>query len=198
MNRIHAAAWGRRWPGSPVHLECRYSGRARLASLAMLAAQTWRSGQSSVEVFMASAVVVPPTGGEHLTARGSELIFKAVAATTGGAFSLHERRIPADGRRPPAHVHPDRAEAFWVLEGEAEFELDGLTTLAGPGTFVLVPGGVRHTFGASGTVEVRLLVLHAPALDAYFRDLERLWSDGDPPSRETELALMRKYGMEPD
>jgi mannose-6-phosphate isomerase-like protein (cupin superfamily) len=60
-----------------------------------------------------------------------------------------ERLVPAGGRRPPAHVHPDRTEAFWVLEGEVEFELDGRLTAAAAGSFVLVPGGVAHTFGAS-------------------------------------------------
>ncbi|MCA1648362.1 MAG: cupin domain-containing protein [Chloroflexi bacterium] len=147
--------------------------------------------------FMADAgVVVPPNGGDHVTARGSDLMFKAVAATTEGAFSLHERRIPRGALRPPAHVHPDRIEAFWVLEGEAEFELDGSTTRAGPGTFILVPKGVSHTFGATGSAEVRLLVLHIPAFDAYFRELEQLWSGQEPPSRENELALMRRHGMQ--
>src|SRR6266487_1980230 len=73
---------------------------------------------------MPKSEVLLPGVGEQLTVRDSTLIFKAVAATTGGAFSLHERQVPAGGRRPPAHVHPDRVEAFWVLAGEAEFELD--------------------------------------------------------------------------
>lgn len=38
-----------------------------------------------------------------------------------------------------------------------------------------------HTFGASATEAVRLLVLHAPALDPYFRDLQRLWSGNTRP-----------------
>ena len=50
---------------------------------------------------MPDPIVVAPGGGDELTARGSTLLFKAVAATTGGAFSLHERRMPAGGRRPP-------------------------------------------------------------------------------------------------
>jgi mannose-6-phosphate isomerase-like protein (cupin superfamily) len=146
---------------------------------------------------MVDALVLPPGDGERLTARGSVLLFKAAAATTGGAFSLHERHVPAGGMRPPAHVHPDRVEAFWVLDGEAEFELDGEVTRAGAGSFVLVPGGVAHTFGAAATAAARVLVLHAPALDGYFRELERLWSGGAPPSRDDELALMRRHGMEP-
>jgi quercetin dioxygenase-like cupin family protein len=146
---------------------------------------------------MADYLVLPPGAGEDLLVRGSTLVFKATAASTGGAFSLHERHVPAGGRRPPAHVHPDRAEAFWVLDGEAEFELDGELTRAGAGSFVLVPGGVTHTFGASAAVAARVLVLHAPALDGYFRELAELWSAPDPPDRDAELDLMRRHGMRP-
>jgi quercetin dioxygenase-like cupin family protein len=147
---------------------------------------------------VADAVVRPPEGGEPLSIRGgSTLLFKAVAATTGGSFSLHERRVPAGGRRPPAHTHPDRVEAFWVLDGEAEFELDGKRGRAGAGSFVLVPGGVAHTFGATETAPAHVLVLHAPALDDYFRELHELWSGDQPPAGEDELTLMRRHGMEP-
>jgi quercetin dioxygenase-like cupin family protein len=141
--------------------------------------------------------VVPPGGGDQLDVRGSTLLFKAVAATTGGAFSLHERHVPAGGRRPPPHVHPDRTEAFWVLDGEAEFELDGELTRAAAGSFVLVPGGVAHTFGAPAERAARVLVLHAPALDDYFRELAGLWSGPTPPERDMELDLMRRHGMRP-
>jgi quercetin dioxygenase-like cupin family protein len=140
-------------------------------------------------------LIVPPGSGERLMVRGSTLDFKAVSATTGGAFSLHERSIPAGGRRPPAHVHPDRVEAFWVLDGVAEFELDGQLETASAGSFVLVPGGVTHTFGASPRTAAHVLVLHAPALDGYFRELAGLWSAQEPPERDTELALMRQHGM---
>src|SRR5580698_9366821 len=146
---------------------------------------------------MSQYSIVPPASGEQLMVRGSTLLFKAVAASTGGAFSLHERHVPAGGRRPPAHVHPDRVEAFWVLDGAAEFELDGELITAVAGAFVLVPGGVAHTFGASESQAARVLVLHAPALDDYFRELAELWSGDSPPEREVELDLMRKHGMRP-
>lgn len=147
---------------------------------------------------MADYLIVPPGGGEQLSVRaGSTVEFKAVAATTGGAFSLHERRVRAGGRRPPAHVHPDRTEAFWVLDGQAEFELDGDLVTAAAGSFVLVPGGVLHTFGATAGAAAHLLVLHAPALDGYFRELAGLWSGPEPPTPDTELDLMRRHGMQP-
>lgn len=145
---------------------------------------------------MTNGLIVPPGSGEQLNVRGSILEFKATAATTGGAFSLHERHIPAGGRRPPPHVHPDRTEAFWVLDGAAQFELDGELSAAAAGSFVLVPGGTAHTFGASAEAPAHVLVLHAPALDDYFRELSALWAGGEPP-RAAELELMRQHGMRP-
>jgi len=77
------------------------------------------------------------------------------------------------------------------------FTLEGETVRRGPGTFVLVPGGVAHTFGNPGPAEARVLVLHAPAMDRYFRELQALWAGPTPPDRDAELDLMRRHGMTP-
>ena len=141
--------------------------------------------------------VVPPGEGHLLTARGSVMAFKAVAAQTGGDFSLMERTLPPGGRRPPAHRHVNCSEAFFVLDGTIAFTLDGRDLTGGPGDFLLVPRGAAHTFGNAGTETARLLVLHAPAMDAYFEELHRLWASGQPPATEQERALMARFGMEP-
>jgi hypothetical protein len=60
-----------------------------------------------------------------------------------------------------------------------------------------VPGGVAHTFGNAGKTQARLLVIHAPAMDDYFQELQALWSGDVPPSRQDEMELMRRHGMEP-
>jgi quercetin dioxygenase-like cupin family protein len=132
-----------------------------------------------------------------LSARGSTMIFKAIKATTNSAFSLMERTLPLGGRKPPAHIHTNCEEAFYVLEGEIEFLLGSASYVGRPGAFVLVPGGVAHTFGNAGTASARLLVIHAPAMDDYFEELQELWSGGIPPTREAEIALMQRHGMEP-
>jgi uncharacterized cupin superfamily protein len=108
-----------------------------------------------------------------------------------------ERTLPPGGRKPPPHVHTNCEEAFYVLDGTVEFSLGETTTIGRPDTFVLVPGGVAHTFGNAGTTQARLLVLHAPATDEYFEELQTLWAQEVPPSREAELELMRRHGMEP-
>src|SRR6266699_1521598 len=79
-----------------------------------------------------------------------------------------------------------------VLAFKAVAELTG-----GAGDFLLVPRGAAHTFGNRGETQARLLVLHAPAMDAYFEELHQLWSAGEPPSREAERELMSRYEMEP-
>jgi mannose-6-phosphate isomerase-like protein (cupin superfamily) len=143
------------------------------------------------------AIVFEPGQGKFLTARGSEMFFKAIGATTSGTFSLMERTLPPGGRKPPAHSHENCEEAYYVLDGSVEFAVGSRSYTGGPRSFVLVPRGVAHTFGNGGEVLARLLVLHAPPLDAYFEELQALWSGGLSPTREEELALMRRHGMEP-
>ena len=143
------------------------------------------------------AIVLEPGQGTVLTARGSAMFFKATRASTDGAFSLMERTLPPGGRKPPSHIHTNCEEAFYVLDGEVEFCLGETTAIGRPGTSVLVPGGVAHTFGNAGITQARLLIIHAPAMDAYFEELQALWSGAIPPSREDEIELMRRHGMEP-
>jgi quercetin dioxygenase-like cupin family protein len=142
------------------------------------------------------AIVLGPDDGGVLEARGSRMTFKAVASLTGGAFSLMERDLPPGGRRPPPHRHPDTVEAFFILEGEVEFMLRSQLVRRGPRSFVLAPRGLAHTFANPGPAPAGVLVLHAPAMDAYFRDLHALWA-GEPPDPAAELALMRRHGLEP-
>ena len=69
------------------------------------------------------------------------------------------------------HVHEDRVDSFYVLEGEVEFTVEDEVVRAGPGTFVLAPPGTRHGFRNPGPGQARVLNLHAP--DAGFADRVR-------------------------
>jgi len=141
--------------------------------------------------------LIPPGAGRILTARGSVMAFKAVAAQTGGDFSLMERTLPPGGRTPPPHRHTNCSEAFFVLDGVITFRLDDAELTGTAGDFLLVPRGAAHTFGNRTSSPARLLVLHAPAMDAYFEELQALWSGEQPPAPEEERALMARYGMDP-
>ena len=108
------------------------------------------------------------------------MAFKAIAAQTAGDFSLMERTVPPRGRRPLPHRHVNCSEAFWVLDGTITFILDGVEQRGGPDDFLLVPRGASHTFGNDGEEPARLLVLHAPAMDAYFAELDATVVRGEP------------------
>jgi len=146
---------------------------------------------------MTDSSIIPAGKGKLVSARGSVMAFKAVAAHTDGDFSLMERTVPPRGRRPLPHRHVNCSEAFWVLDGTITFVLDGVEQQGRRDDFLLVPRGAAHTFGNDGDETARLLVLHAPAMDAYFAELEALWSREAPPAPEEERALMSRYGMEP-
>ncbi len=135
---------------------------------------------------------------ERYTARGSVMLFKAVGADCGGDLSLMERTLPVAGRRPPPHRHTNCSEAYFVLDGTVAVVLDDTELTLGVEDFVLVPRGTSHTFGNGGTTQARLLVIHTPAVDAYFAGLHDLWNADAPPSPEQERELMARFGMRTD
>jgi mannose-6-phosphate isomerase-like protein (cupin superfamily) len=135
-------------------------------------------------------------GQRRYTARGSVMLFKALAEQDGGDLSLMERTLPPGGRRPPPHRHVNCSEAYFVLDGLVSVTVSGRELAVGPEGFVLVPRGTAHTFGNAGPDPARLLVIHAPAMDAYFAALHDLWHREQPPAPEEERALMERFGME--
>src|SRR5574341_1454265 len=145
---------------------------------------------------MKQGIFFEPGQGMAVSARGSSMLFKAVAANTGGVFSLMERELPVGSRRPQPHTH-EGPEGFYVLEGSIEFVVGDQNRVGGPGFCALVPSGVAHTFGNAGDTPARLLNIHVPAADAYFAELQELWSRPNPPTPEEERALMKRHGLQP-
>jgi len=144
---------------------------------------------------MIRGIFLDPGQGMIYSARGSKMTFKALHETTGGAFSFMERDLPVSNRRPQSHTHKG-PEGFYVLEGSIEFIVGGENRKGGPGFWALAPSGVSHTFGNAGDSPARLLIVHSPAADAYFAELEALWKDSTP-TPEAERALMKRHGLEP-
>src|SRR5690242_13535210 len=86
---------------------------------------------------------------------------KAGADDTAGALSVIDTWL-TPAANPPAHIHYTQDEAFYVLEGEARFYIDGAEPrLARAGDFVFGPRGVAHRFEVT-TPEARFLVLTTP------------------------------------
>jgi mannose-6-phosphate isomerase-like protein (cupin superfamily) len=107
---------------------------------------------------MRGAVVVRPGEGKRVY----KVEFLATSDDTPrfnlGIITLQPHR---DG--PELHVHDGEDDSFYILEGELTFVVEEDEVVAGPGTFVLVPPGVRHTFANRGDAVVRMVNVHAPA-----------------------------------
>lgn len=52
------------------------------------------------------------------------------------------------GEKASAHIHPDMQEAFYVLDGELEIQLDGVSTICRKETFIYVDKGTNHKLKA--------------------------------------------------
>jgi mannose-6-phosphate isomerase-like protein (cupin superfamily) len=103
------------------------------------------------------AIVVPPGEG-HVV--GNVEFLARTADTPRFNFAIIEIQA---GRELESHVHGEEDDAFYIVAGEMTFVHSGGETVAGPGTFVLVPPGVEHGFRNDGDVPVRMLNIHAPA-----------------------------------
>jgi mannose-6-phosphate isomerase-like protein (cupin superfamily) len=104
------------------------------------------------------AIVVSPGRGHRV----GNVEFLARSADTP-RFNLAIVTIAPRRGGPPEHAHAAEDDSFYLLEGELTFTIDGEELVAGPGTFVLVPPGVPHTFANHGDAVVRMLNVHAPA-----------------------------------
>lgn len=131
--------------------------------------------------------------GERISWR-VEMLVKAAASETGGAFTLIETTNPPN-TGPPLHLHRSVDEAFYVLEGQYEFHCGPTPIEAGPGAFVLLPKGVPHRY-RTGSEGGRVLMLFSPGgTEDYFRDLAAaMLSSGSDDEALAELA--RHHGIE--
>ena len=107
---------------------------------------------------MDRAVVVRPGEGKRVY----NVEFLATSEDTP-RFNLGIITLQPEREGPELHVHADEDDSFYILEGELTFIVEDDDVVAGPGTFVLVPPGVRHTFANRGNAVVRMVNVHAPA-----------------------------------
>jgi mannose-6-phosphate isomerase-like protein (cupin superfamily) len=103
-------------------------------------------------------MIVPPGEGHRV----GNVEFLARTKDTP-RFNLSVITIQPQRDGPPLHQHAAEDDSFYMLDGELTFVVDGEEVVAGPGTFVLVPPEVPHTFANRGHVPARFVNVHAPA-----------------------------------
>jgi len=150
------------------------------------------------------AYFAPGQGGRSLWVFGELVVFKTKSEQTGGAYSLFEVVTQPMGG-PPPHVQHREDEAFYVLEGEYEFQVEGRTMRAGAGSLLYVPRGNLHAYRNVGVGVGRMLVNQTPGglHEGFFEEIgqERGGGSTQPvpePPQDTERIgrIATKYGIE--
>jgi mannose-6-phosphate isomerase-like protein (cupin superfamily) len=133
-----------------------------------------------------------PGSGERVRFGDVEVIVRAKAQDTGGAFSLFEEVDPAD---TPLHVHEREDELFYVLEGEHVFRVGDEEFRVGPGGVVFAPRGVPHAQRRVVPRTGREVVLTFPGgLDGFFFELAEADRAGDL-GPDAYARVSEKYGI---
>jgi len=106
------------------------------------------------------AILLDAGEGERLPSEHRTLTIKIGRAE----LALLEFAIEPGFEGPEPHTHDDHVDSFYVLEGEAEFLMEGERLLLGAGSFVAAPPGIEHAFSVAPGPS-RLLNVHAPSAD---------------------------------
>ena len=95
-------------------------------------------------------------------------------------------RYVAGEEGPGPHIHREHLDAFYILTGELNFGLGPEVehVQAAPGTFVLAPPEVIHTFRNDGPDDATWLNFHAPSkgFASFLRDPDFVWDSFDAPA----------------
>jgi mannose-6-phosphate isomerase-like protein (cupin superfamily) len=148
-----------------------------------------------------AALVVGPGEGNIVSGRAGGYIVqtKATDDDTGGRYAFQEMTVAAEFPWIPPHIHHHEDEALYGLEGELTVRVGDQLHTVGPGTFVLMPRDVVHTFSNPSAVPARVLVVSSPgAVIGYFAEAAALTNatpTGQPDMQQLG-ALAAQYGIE--
>ena len=150
------------------------------------------------------AYLPPGEGTRSLRVLGELVAYKIASDQTGGAYSLFEVETPPGSRVSP-HVQHREDEAFYVLEGDYEFLVDGRTIKAGAGSLIYIPKGNLHAHKSVGKEPGRMLVSQTPggSHERFFEEIGVETKDTltprdseNPPDMESIAKIAAEYGIE--
>ena len=141
-----------------------------------------------------AATIVTAGDRKPLNVLGMPLIMLCEASETGGSWSLFEEEVPL-GMDPPPHRH-DWDEAYYILEGQVNFVVDGDLVTLSRGDFNYLPRGTVHGFKGASDSPARVLIFASPAHGSeFFHELsEQVRSLPDDLPKIPEIG--RQHGIE--
>ncbi|MEP7206957.1 MAG: cupin domain-containing protein [Casimicrobiaceae bacterium] len=109
------------------------------------------------------------TQGREMDVLGNRLLEKASSEDLGGGAAVFVQTVESRSG-PPAHIHHDADEFFFMLEGELDVWIGGDYARLRPGMSAVLPRGVVHRFHNPGRRPVKVLVVVSPGIGARFFD----------------------------
>jgi mannose-6-phosphate isomerase-like protein (cupin superfamily) len=134
--------------------------------------------------------VAAPGEGKRLGMAG---LLRASTAQTGGALEVVELD---SARGPLPHVHHDREECFYVIEGVFTFVLGTEEKAASAGSVVFVPRGTPHAFTPGQGARALAFSIPGGLLEGFFQELLTGLEAGRPEA-ELRAELAGKYDAWP-
>ena len=107
-------------------------------------------------------------------------VFKADGDETARGYSISEWWLDPHTSGPGAHTHPED-DVFYVITGTMSVLTGDEWIHAGPGSFVLIPGGVSHDFENRGDVPAGVLNFYAPGTFEEQMPMIADWYAKNPP-----------------
>ena len=142
------------------------------------------------------AIVLGETEGELYETGGVRL--RLLAQAPDQPLAITDNTLPPSFPGPVRHRHATMTDVFYMLEGELTFALGGEQPVVGPGSFVLVPPGVPHTFPNRGPVPARVLNIQQPAgLEQYLKEAVKPMAEGHHWSPVEMAEIASQYDFEP-
>ena len=134
--------------------------------------------------------------GDTVSLGGMGVVFKVSSEHTGGAFAVVEHPLRPGALAGPPHTHANEDEIMLVLEGTVGVEIGNEVFQATPGTYILKPRGIPHTFWNAGEEPARVQEIITPAgFEAYFREVAEILTPGTPPDTDRLTEVATKYGL---
>lgn len=134
-------------------------------------------------------IFIPPEGGKTLSVLGEKITCKVGSEDTEGSYSIIEEISPPGGG-PPAHIHDETDEIFYILDGKYEIQCGDNTHIATAGSLAVLPRGIRHMVRNVNDEPGRVLVIIMPGgLTHFFEEIDAQSKVHDlDPSKAMEIA----------
>ena len=137
----------------------------------------------------------PPGGGVSYEWENDHIFVKVNSDNSAGAYTVVEDNMKANFQLG-LHLHNHHAETFYILEGSADFYVDGDWVTLGAGACLHIPPGVPHaakiTDGFDGA---RNLMIYQPAgFDGFLIEMSQM-TEADFADTAKMAALEEKYDV---